>query len=167
MLTGAARGKAESPELQAGRTRLIAVAASFAGIGIFIALFVVASTMTLAVQQREQEIGLLRAIAATPSQVRRMIAWEATIVALLGAAAGIWPGMQLAHALARGLVEHGIAPADFAVGDARFAAAGVLAGAWRWRCSRCCRRADVRRASRRCAPSPTQVSSRDCWDAGA
>ncbi len=128
VLTGDARGKAESPELQAGRTRLIAVAASFAGIGIFIALFVVASTMTLAVQQREQEIGLLRAIAATPGQIRRMIAWEATFVALLGAAAGIWPGMQLAHSLARGLVRHGIAPSDFAVGDARLAAAGVLAG---------------------------------------
>ena len=57
-----------------------------------------------------------------------MIAWEATIVALLGAAAGVWPGIKLAHALARGLVEHGIAPAGFAVGDARLAAAGVLAG---------------------------------------
>src|SRR3954468_3327052 len=128
VLTGDARGKAESPELQAGRTRLIAVAASFAGVGAFIALFVVASMMALAVQQREREIGLLRAIAATPSQVRRMIAWEATIVALLGAAAGIWPGIKLAHWLARGLVEHGIAPSGFAVGDARLAAAGVLAG---------------------------------------
>src|SRR3954469_22636833 len=93
VLTGAARGKAESPALQAGRTRLIAVAASFAGVGAFIALFVIASILALAVQQREQEIGLLRAVAATPGQVRRMIAWEATIVALLGAAAGLWPGI--------------------------------------------------------------------------
>src|SRR3954464_9848556 len=128
VLTGNARGKAESPELQAGRARLIAVAASFAGVGAFVALFVIASIMALAVQQREQEIGLLRAIAATPSQVRRMIAWEATIVALLGAAAGIWPGMKLAHVLARGLVEHGIAPRGFVVVDARLAAAGGLPG---------------------------------------
>ena len=128
VLTGDSRGKAESPELQAGRTRLIAVAASFAGLGAFVALFVVASLMSLGVQQREQEIGLLRAIAATPTQVRRMIAWEATIVAVLGAAAGIRPGMRLAHVLARGLVKHGIAPRGFAVGDARLAAAGVLAG---------------------------------------
>ena len=128
VLTGTARGKAESPEIQAGRTRLIAVAASFAGIGIFVALFVVAGTMSLAVQQREREIGLMRAIAATPSQVRRMIAWEATLVALLGAAAGIAPGIRLAHVLARGLVRHGIAPADFRVGDPRLAAAGVVIG---------------------------------------
>src|SRR4051812_43862461 len=126
VLTGDARGKAESPELQAGRTQLIAVAASFAGLGAFIALFVIAGMMALAVQQREREIGLLRAVAATPSQVRRMIAWEATLVALLGAAAGIWPGMKLAHALAHGFVEHGIAPAGFVVGDERLIAAGVV-----------------------------------------
>jgi len=128
VLTGKARGKAESPALQAGRTRLIAVAASFAGIGIFVALFVVAGTMALAVQQREREIGLLRAIAATPGQVRRMIAWEAIVIALLGAAAGIAPGIRLAHAIARGLVRHGIAPMGFAVGDPRLAAAGVVTG---------------------------------------
>ena len=128
VLTGADRGKAEAPELQEGRVQLIAVAASFAGVGIFIALFVVAGTMSLAVQQREQEIALLRAVAATPRQVRRMIAWEAAIVALVGAAAGLWPGLMLGRALADGLVEHGIAPEGFAPGDARLAAAGVLAG---------------------------------------
>src|SRR4051812_28904797 len=57
-----------------------------------------------------------------------MIAWEATIIALLGAAAGVWPGTKLAHALADGLVKHGIAPRGFAVGDARLAAAAVVAG---------------------------------------
>ena len=168
VLTGAARGKAESPELQAGRTRLIAVAASFAGVGAFIALFVIASMMALAVQQREQEIGLLRAIAATPSQVRRMIAWEATIVALLGAAAGIWPGIKLAHALARGLVEHGIAP-SWVCGRRCTSRGGRSArGKRRWsRCSRCCRRAGVRRALRRPALSPRPLWRRDCWDLGA
>ena len=168
VLTGAARGKAESPELQAGRTRLIAVAASFAGVGAFIALFVIASMMALAVQQREQEIGLLRAIAATPSQVRRMIAWEATIVALLGAAAGLWPGIKLAHALARGLVEHGIAPSWVSRSAMHVSRRQEC---WReasWsRCWRCCRRAGVRRAPRRPALSPRPLWRRDCWDLGA
>src|SRR4051812_9217150 len=66
VVTGPARGRAEFPELQEGRTRLIAVAASFGGLGIFVALFVVAGTMALSVQQREQEMALLRAVAATP-----------------------------------------------------------------------------------------------------
>jgi putative ABC transport system permease protein len=128
VLTGAARGQAEAPERAEGRVRLIAVAASFAGLGIFVALFVVASTMALGVQQREQEIALLRAIASTPGQIRRMIAWEATIVALAGSAAGIYPGLRLGRELADGLVRHGIAPPEFTVGDGTLAVAGVLAG---------------------------------------
>src|SRR3954452_6692116 len=115
VLTGDARGEAEQPEFEAGRTRLIAVAASFGGIGAFISPFVIAGVMALAVQQREREIGLLRAVGATPSQVRRMITWEATLVALVGAVAGLWPGMRLGRWLATGLVRHGIAPREFEV----------------------------------------------------
>ena len=126
--TGAGRGRAEHPELQAGRVRLIAVSASFAGLGIFVALFVVASTMALAVQQREQEIALLRAVAATPGQVRRMIAWEASIVGALGSAAGIVPGAELGREIADGLVRHGIAPPGFAVTAGWLPASGVVAG---------------------------------------
>ena len=115
VLTGGARGNAESPSVQIGRTQLIAVAASFGGLGMFIAIFIVAGTMALIIQQREHEIALLRAIAATPGQVRRMIAWEAVIIALLASAAGVVPGAKLGKALARGFVQHEIAPADFTV----------------------------------------------------
>src|SRR3954447_15835270 len=115
VLTGGARGQAESPDLQQARTTLIAVTASFGGLALFIALFVVASTMGLSIQQREREIALLRAVAATPGQIRRRIAWEAAIVGLVGSAAGIWPGVLLGRALAEGLVRHGIAPASLAV----------------------------------------------------
>jgi putative ABC transport system permease protein len=115
VLTGAARGRAEFPELVAARITLIAVTASFGGLALFIALFVVASTMGLSIQQREREIALLRAVAATPGQIRRMIAWEATIVGVVGSAAGIWPGTILGRELADGLVRHGVAPANLAV----------------------------------------------------
>src|SRR6201999_506679 len=113
VLTGHARGKAEYPELQQTRTILIPVTAAFAGLALFIAMFVVASTMGLSIQQREREIALLRAVAATPGQVRRMIAWEALIVALIGSAAGIWPGIVLGRAIAQGLMDHGIVPPNF------------------------------------------------------
>jgi putative ABC transport system permease protein len=91
------------------------VAASFGGLAIFIAIFVVAGTLGLTIQQREREIALLRAVAATPGQIRRMIAWEASIVALVGSAIGIWPGAKLGHLLGRGLVDHGIAPSTYSV----------------------------------------------------
>ena len=61
--TGDARGKAEHPELLAAKTTLIAVTASFGGLALFIAIFVVTSTMGLSIQQREREIALLRAVA--------------------------------------------------------------------------------------------------------
>src|SRR4051794_23658123 len=112
VLTGSARGRGEHPDSLEARTTLIAVTASFGGMALFIAIFVVMSTMGLSIQQREREIALLRAVAATPRQVRRMIAWEAVIIGLVGSAAGIWPGVILGRKLAEGLVRHGIAPAN-------------------------------------------------------
>jgi putative ABC transport system permease protein len=128
VLTGDARGKAEYPELQQARTTLIAVTASFGGLALFIAVFVVASTMGLSIQQREREIALLRAVAATPGQIRRMIAWEAAIVGLVGSAAGIWPGAILGRALADGLVDHGIAPPNLTVSAGWLPIAAAVGG---------------------------------------
>jgi putative ABC transport system permease protein len=115
VLTGDARGRAEYPELLQTRTELIAVTAAFGGLALFIAIFVVASTMGLSIQQREREIALLRAVAATPGQIRRMISWEAAIVGLIGSAVGILPGAILGQELADGLVRHGIAPPNLTV----------------------------------------------------
>ena len=126
VLTGAARGRAEYPELQKTRTTLIPVTAAFGGLALFIAMFVVASTLGLSIQQREREIALLRAVAATPGQIRRMIAWEAAIVAVIGSVAGIWPGVRLGHALGRALVRHGIAPENFALHTDWLPAAAVV-----------------------------------------
>jgi putative ABC transport system permease protein len=128
VVTGAARGRVESPQQEEGRTRLIAVAASFGGLGVFVALFVLTGTMALSVQQREQEMALLRAVAATPGQIRRMITWEATVVALAGSAAGIWPGEKLGFELRDGLIRHGIAPPGFTVTASWLHAAAVIAG---------------------------------------
>src|SRR4051794_41892155 len=71
--------------------------------------------MARRIQRRGRKTALLGAVAATPGQVRRMIAWEATIVALVGSAAGVVFGAALGRAIAHGLVRHGIAPPDYAV----------------------------------------------------
>jgi putative ABC transport system permease protein len=127
VLTGDARGRGEYPELQQTRTTLIPVTAAFAGLAVFIAMFVVASTLGLSIQQREREIALLRAVAATPGQIRRMIGWEATFVALVGSAVGIWPGIVLGRALGHALVRHGIAPPDVTIQADWMLAAAVIA----------------------------------------
>src|SRR5215210_5630391 len=128
VLTGDARGRAEYPELQEARTTLIAVTASFGGLALFIAIFVVASTMGLSIQQREREIALLRAVAATPGQIRRMLAWEAAILGLVGSAAGIWPGAVLGRARADGLVRHDIAPPNLTVSAGWLPITAAVAG---------------------------------------
>jgi putative ABC transport system permease protein len=115
VLTGDARGRAEHPELLAARTELIAVTAAFGGLALFIAIFVVMSTMGLSIQQREREIALLRAVAGTPGQIRRMITWEAVLVGLVGSAAGLWPGSILGQELTDALIRHDIAPPNLAV----------------------------------------------------
>jgi putative ABC transport system permease protein len=128
VLTGAARGQAEYPELRQARTTLIPVTAAFGGLAMFIALFVVAGTLGLTIQQREREIALMRAVAATPGQIRRMIAWEAALVAVVGSVAGIWPGAVLGRALGHALVRHGIAPDNVAVHADWMPAAAAVAG---------------------------------------
>jgi putative ABC transport system permease protein len=128
VLIGDARGRAEQPELGDARTRLIAVAASFGGLALFIAVFVVAGTLSLSIQQREREIALLRAVAATPRQIRRMIAWEAAIVGLVGSAIGVWPGVVLGRELGYALVHHGIAPPNFAVNAGWMPIAAAVGG---------------------------------------
>src|SRR3954467_4681362 len=127
-LTGDARGKAEHPELQRARITLIPVTAAFTGLALFIAMFVVTSTMGLSIQQREREIALLRAVAATPGQIRRLIGWEAAIVGLVGSAAGAWPGMLLGEKLGDAPVGRGIVPSTFSVHTDCIPAAGAVAG---------------------------------------
>ena len=128
VFTGDARGTAEYPELQPARTTMIPVTAAFGGLAMFIAIFVVAGTLGLSIQQREREIALLRAVAATPGQIRRMIAWEAAIVALVGSAAGIWPGIVLGRVLAQGLMRHGIVPPNFTLNYDWLPAAAAIVG---------------------------------------
>jgi putative ABC transport system permease protein len=128
VLTGDARGAAEYPELERTRTTLIPVTAAFGGLAMFIAMFVVASTLGLSIQLREREIALMRAVAATPGQIRRMIACEAAIVALVGSAAGIWPGIVLGRALTHALVRHGIAPPNLTLHSDWLPAAAAIGG---------------------------------------
>ena len=82
VLTGAKRGEAESPEDALSREDIVAGLTVFALLAAFVAVFVVASTFALSVQQRHRELALFRAIGSTPRQVRRMIAGEALLVSL-------------------------------------------------------------------------------------
>ncbi len=68
-------------------------------LAIVIALMGIANTLSLAVYERRRELGLLRAVGGTRSQVRSMIRWESVIVALFGTLGGVGLGVFLGWAL--------------------------------------------------------------------
>ena len=71
----------------------------FLGFALLIALVGIVNTLTLSVFERTREIGLLRAVGMTRRQARRMIRWEAAIVALYGALVGIGLGVAFGVAM--------------------------------------------------------------------
>jgi putative ABC transport system permease protein len=81
----------------------------------FVTVFVVASTFAFTVAQRRRELGLLRAVGATPKQVRRMVYREALIVGAAGAIVGVAVGAMTAPMVARLLVDAMLEPATYTI----------------------------------------------------
>jgi putative ABC transport system permease protein len=113
VLAGDDRGAAEFIDAASAREELVELSGSFGGTALLVALFVVASTFALQVQQRAREIALLRAVAATPRQVRRMICREAQVVAMTAGIVGALPAAALAGWLRAQFVDHGLLPDAF------------------------------------------------------
>lgn len=109
------RAIAEFPEREQARTMLLALSGSGGGTALLIAVFVVASTFGLLIQQRHREVALLRAIGATPKQVRAMILWEIQVVAALAGVLGVAPGVGLAYWLRGELAARGFVPPEFSL----------------------------------------------------
>ncbi|WP_020523872.1 FtsX-like permease family protein [Catelliglobosispora koreensis] len=71
------------------RELLIIMGGVVGGWSTVIVLFSIASTVGIVAEQRVREAGLLRTIGATPKQVRALIVYEAMVVTLFAAAAGV------------------------------------------------------------------------------
>jgi putative ABC transport system permease protein len=78
---------------------LVTVATVAGGWCLIIVVFAVASTLTLTVSQRAEEMALLKNIGATPRQLRRVVVGEAVVVALVAAAVAVLPGMAVGRLL--------------------------------------------------------------------
>ncbi|WP_031156807.1 FtsX-like permease family protein [Streptomyces xanthophaeus] len=94
VLTGDER--ALDPQLHGAKELLTALGGSFGGTATLVAVFTAAGTVALSVGQRSREFALLRAVGATPRQIRRTIATEALLVAPVAGALGCLPGYALA-----------------------------------------------------------------------
>jgi putative ABC transport system permease protein len=118
--SGVVRSGAERDALEPGSiTRIRWIGAqlliALVSLGAFATVFVVSSTCALSAAQRRRELGLLRAVGATPGQVRRMMYAETGLVALLAGLLGAPAGAAAAPLLGDAMVEIGLEPAGFTV----------------------------------------------------
>ncbi|MBB6473875.1 ABC transporter permease [Sphaerisporangium rubeum] len=99
------------------RTRWIGaqVLTGMTALSAFTSVLVVGSAFAVGVAQRRREFGLLRAVGATPRQVRRMVYGEALAVGVTATAAGVAAGALLGPVLGDVLVTAGFEPPGFTV----------------------------------------------------
>ena len=65
----------------------------FAFIVLFVSMFIISNTFNIVLGQRVRELSLLRAVGATPQQVRRSVLTESAIIGVVASVAGLGLGM--------------------------------------------------------------------------
>jgi putative ABC transport system permease protein len=73
--------------------QLLSIIQVFLGLSLLIAVLGITNTLALSVYERTRELGLLRAVGMTRRQLRRMVRWEAVIIALFGGLLGVAMGV--------------------------------------------------------------------------
>ncbi|MFJ8044540.1 FtsX-like permease family protein [Kitasatospora sp. NPDC096147] len=98
------------------------------GFSMVIAAIGVAATLTLSVDERTRELGMLRAIGLSGEQLRSLLTLEAALLALAGALAGTVLGLLYGVLAARSLTGEGLTLSHLPVGTVLLvlASAGLL-----------------------------------------
>ncbi|MCU1381750.1 MAG: hypothetical protein JWL71_447 [Acidobacteria bacterium] len=81
----------------AAYSMMVGISSLFA---LFIGMFIIYNAFAIAVTQRRSEIGILRALGATRSQIRWLFLGESAIAGLIGSAAGLVFGVLIARGIA-------------------------------------------------------------------
>ncbi|MER5369645.1 ABC transporter permease [Streptomyces sp. NPDC002722] len=125
--TGASRGDVENPEVAAARLDLIGVCASIGGVALLVVLLIVTGLLDMSVRDRTRELAVLRAIGATPRQVRRVIVRETLKVAVPASLLGGLLSLGLGTLLHRYMAEQGVLPQGLGLALGPFPVVGALA----------------------------------------
>ncbi|MET7548867.1 FtsX-like permease family protein [Streptomyces sp. NPDC005479] len=132
--TGDDRGPVEFLDAAGARTKLVSMGGAMGGTSLLVAILVVVGTFALSIQQRHRELALLRAIAATSRQIRRLLGREALIVGAVAGVLGSLAGLPLATWLHSRFIDMGAISANLertaGIFPAFAAVAVTLLGAW-------------------------------------
>jgi putative ABC transport system permease protein len=77
--------------------KILAMVNAMVFLAVVIALIGIGNTLALSVFERTRELGLVRAVGMTRRQVRRMVRFEAALVALFGATLGVGLGLLFGY----------------------------------------------------------------------
>ena len=106
---GTLLSKAEYIEKQSASVdQLLGLVYGLLGLSIIIAIVGIVITLLLSVFERRREIGLLRAVGMTRSQVRIVVRWESVLTSLLGAVLGVLMGIGLGYLVILALRDQGL-----------------------------------------------------------
>ncbi|WP_371639557.1 ABC transporter permease [Streptomyces virginiae] len=94
--TGAALAEKQAKDIEKGLGQMGTMLLVFAGISLFVGIFLIYNTFTMLVAQRTKELALLRAIGANRGQVMRSVLAEALVVGAVSAVVGLLSGIGLA-----------------------------------------------------------------------
>ncbi|MGW0391935.1 ABC transporter permease [Streptomyces sp. NPDC003042] len=94
--TGKALAAQQAKSIEREMSGMSTMLLVFAGISLFVGVFLIYNTFTMLVTQRTKELALLRAVGANRGQVMRSVLAEALVVGALSAAVGLAAGIGLA-----------------------------------------------------------------------
>ena len=101
----------------------------FAAVGLLVGGFIIFNTFSILVAHRSQELGLLRAVGASRTQVTASVLAEALVIGVIASAAGVVAGVAGSRGLLALLRTFGLdTPTTSVVFQSRTAVVGLLAG---------------------------------------
>ncbi|MFI9052856.1 ABC transporter permease [Streptomyces sp. NPDC053427] len=97
--SGAELAEQQSKMIAEQNSALSQTLLTFAGIALFVGVFIIANTFTMLISQRSREIALLRAVGASRRQVVRSVLAEAALLGLVSSVVGFALGAGIAVGL--------------------------------------------------------------------
>ncbi|MDI3409377.1 ABC transporter permease [Streptomyces cavernicola] len=97
--TGTELADEQARQIEDGMSGMQTGMLAFAGISLFVGVFIIANTFTMLVAQRTKELALMRAVGASRRQVTRSVLIEAFVVGAVAAVVGLAAGVGIGAGL--------------------------------------------------------------------